>query len=51
MSKNFHNISKENNYKIEKPKEIIPIYLLLFNFHINTSNKTNIEAQIIYFKK
>jgi hypothetical protein len=51
MSKNFHNISKENNYKTEKPKEIIPIYLYYLISTAIPSNKTYIEAQIISFNK
>jgi hypothetical protein len=60
MSKHLHNISRENNYKTEKAKEIIPIYLLLFNifcFLISTpitSNKTYInkyEPPVNHIKK
>jgi hypothetical protein len=56
MSKNIHNISKENNYETKKPKEIIPIYLSLFNIFYyliltsTPSNKTHIEAQISFIQ-
>jgi hypothetical protein len=53
MIKNINNISKENNYEIEKPKEIIPICSIIYYliFTLIPSNKINIEAQIISFKK